>query len=264
MKQVVNITRYRFVGLLPLVVSLAIYLWSFNTQVLAAPQPDLSGAAEPAAAEAVRQYLYGFADGNKPLLQSLMAKKPENYYGPCLFTRLPVLTNPRVERGRALIDFAGEATDPALPREGIIALIAKNHGAGRHWHVRAIFWRGADAFSFNPISASKTAKEIGQEKHVYATAAKYLRSWLNRDWEALPEITYDWLNKTSPLQKEVILRWVKLSPSRRPDGSVRVKFTACVSPRIAVLGLIRRNANGIIYTVKENGEWKIRGITAAL
>jgi hypothetical protein len=233
-------------------------VWGFLNSARAA---EAAAKVEPGAVEVCKKYLYAYADGNKELMRSLMAKEPHNYYGPCLFTEMPKLSNVRVRGGRAMIDFEGPSCDPALPRKGTIGLSNKDAGDGKRWRVRVIFWKGAQALSVNSIERSERPKDRAQEPLVRAAAEKYLQAWLKEDWKAMQAVTWDFLNKRAPLEKEVMIRSLSCRPTARPDGSVRVTFNVTASPRAAVINLLRRSATGHIYTVKENGEWKVRGIT---
>ena len=69
---------------------------------------DLPGKVDPGALEVAKKYLNGYEDGDKPLLRSLMAQKLRNFYGPCLFTKMPKLYNVRVDGARGMVDFDGE------------------------------------------------------------------------------------------------------------------------------------------------------------
>jgi hypothetical protein len=227
-------------------------------------QADGRGPIDPAVAETAKKFLYGWADGDKQLLQGLMAKEPANFYGPCLFTKMPILKNARVMRGVGMVDFEGEPADPALPKQGAILMNFKNLGAGRKWYVRAIVWKGANALAAQNLAPSPTSLDRSREAAMKSAATQYLQAWLKHDWPAMGSLTFDWLGRRQrPMEKAVKIKTLKLQPAPRADGSARVNFTVTATPRAALGKFITRTADGILYAVKENGAWRIRGITAS-
>jgi hypothetical protein len=225
---------------------------------------DCPPGVEPGAVEAAEQYLYALARGDKETLKRLTPERPENFYGPCLFRKMPVLSNPRAKGHRGLIDFQADSTDSALPEQGTIALTMRDSRQFDRWQVRGIFWQGGSSFALNPFNYSPTEKDRIQEAQVKACAEKYLRAWLEEDWAMMEHMTFDWLDRKKPLKGEFYIRSLELESAPRPDGSVRVEFSARVSLRFPIVGFLRRTAGGVLYTVKEDGKWKVRGMTAAL
>ncbi len=230
----------------------------------ASGRPESSKNIESGAVEAARQYLQALATGDKNTLRRLTPERPENFYGPSLFSGMPTLQNPRVKGHRGLIDFEGECGDPALPQQGTIAFTLRDSRKADPWQVRGIFWKGASSLTLNPFNYSETQADRAREPLLRAAATKYLRAWREKDWETLQYMTYDWLNRKKPLRGDVYMRSLELHPALRPDGSVRVQFTARVSPRFPLVSVFRRTARGMLYAVKEDGEWKIRRMTAML
>ncbi|NIM68154.1 MAG: hypothetical protein GTO55_08500 [Armatimonadetes bacterium] len=221
-------------------------------------------AVDPGAMEAVDEYLYALARGDKETLKRLTPQRPENFYGPCLFKKMPTLSAARAKGHRGLIDFEGEPTDAELPAQGTIALTMRDSRQFDRWQVRGIFWKGASSLSLNPFNYSPTEQDRIQEVQVQACAEKYLRAWLEEDWETMSHMTYDWLNRKKPMKGSFYIRSLDLKPALLSDGSVRVEFRARISLRLPLLSLIRRTARGTLFAVEEEGQWKVRQMTAAL
>jgi hypothetical protein len=232
--------------------------WGGGVSAQTQKQPD------PGAAKAAREYLYALAKGDKATLTALTPQKLENYYGPSLFSRIPTLSKPRVKGHRALIDFDGQSSDPDLPKQGTIALVLKDSRTTDRWVVRGIFWQGSSSLTLNPFKYSETPTDRSQEPSVKACAFKYLQAWEANDGKILQYMTYDWLNKKKPLKGDAIIRSIALQSHGRPDGSVRVEFTAAVSPRFPIVNLFRKTARGHIYVIQEEGVWKVRGMLAGI
>jgi len=189
----------------------------------------------------------------------------ENFYGPCLFAAMPKLSNTRVDGARAMVDFNGQPSDPALPREGTIVMQNIDlDGHGRKWHIRAIFWKNNASISAREVTQSRDPKDKAKIPQVQAVATQYINSWLKEDWKTMNKLTYDWLSKERPLSKEVYIRDMKFDGALRPDGSVRVEFTITASPRAKMIKFIKKTGTGMMYVVKEDDTWKVRGITASL
>jgi len=242
----------------------AAFLLAWNSESAKSAVSDAAGAADPAAVEAAKRYLHALASGDKKSLRLLTPKRLANFYGPCLFKEMPALSNPRVKGHRGLIDFEGKSTDPALPSQGTIALTLRDSRKFDRWQVRAVIWKGGSSLSLNPFEYSSTEADRIQEGQVRASATKYLCAWLQQDWATMDHLTYDWLNRKKPMKGEFYIRSLALESALRPEGSVRVEFTARISPRLPLIGLFRHTARGLLYMVKEEGEWKVRGMTAAL
>jgi hypothetical protein len=221
-------------------------------------------AADPGATKAARDYLYALAKGDKVTLQSLTPDKLENYYGPSLFAEIPLLTNPRVIGHRALVDFEAKSTDPDLPKQGTLSLVLKDSRTADRWVMRGIFWKGSSSLTLNPFKYSETPADRSQEPAVKTCALKYLRAWQAKDWQTMQFMTYDWLDRKRPLKGDAIIRSMELKGSCRADGSVRVEFTASVSPRFPIIKVFRKTVRGHIYTVKEGGVWKVRGMLVSI
>jgi len=231
----------------------------------AAPaQASTVGAMEMGPAKVANDYLHALARGDKKTLRRLTADRLENFYGPCLFLRMPTLRNARATGHRGLIDFEGAPSDAALPQQGTITLTLRDSRKVDRWQVQSLFWKGASSLTLNPFNYSPTEADRAQEAEVQAGATKYLRAWLEQDWQTMQYMTYDWLGRKKPLRGQVYIRSLELQPALRPDGSVRVEFVARVSPRFPVVSVFRRTVRGLLYAVKEEGKWKIRGMTAAL
>jgi|GEM_PF-1671852 len=221
-------------------------------------------AVEPGAEAAARSYLYALAKGDKVTLKSLTPDRLENYYGPSLFADPPLLTNPRVIGHRALVDFEAKSTDPDLPKQGTLSLVMRDSRTTDRWVMRGIFWKGSSSLTLNPFKYSETPADRSQEPAVKTCALKYLRAWQAKDWQTLDYMTYDWLDRKKPLRGDAIIRSINLSARPRPDGSVRVEFTASVSPRFPIVKIFRKSIKGHIYTVKEEGVWKVRGMLVSI
>jgi len=249
--------------LLCLAAAACVSQWLRNGETAPA-QASTAGAIEMGAARAANDYLHALARGDKKALRRLTPERPENFYGPCLFLRMPTLRDARASGHRGLIDFEGQPLDPALPQQGTIALTLRDSRKVDRWQVRGLFWKGASSLTLNPFNYSPTEADRAQEAQVRAGAAKYLRAWLEEDWPTMQHMTYDWLGRKKPLRGEVYIRSLELQPALRPDGSVRVEFVASVSPRFPIVSVFRRTVRGLLYAVKEEGKWKIRGMTAAL
>jgi hypothetical protein len=220
--------------------------------------------ADPGASKAARDYLYALAKGDKETLKGLTPLKLENYYGPSLFAQTPLLTNPRVRGHRALVDFEADSTDPDLPKQGTLSLVLKDSRTADRWVLRGIFWKGSSSLTLNPFKYSETPADRTQEPAIKVCALKYLRAWQAKDWETLQYMTYDWLDRKRPLKGDAIVRSIDLKARPRADGSVRVEFTASVSPRFPIINMFRKTVNGHIYTVKEDGVWKVRGMLVSI
>lgn len=220
-------------------------------------------AAERGAVEAARRYFQAFAKGDKVTLRRLTPTQPENFYGPFLFKEMPKLLNPRADGHRGLIDFEGDPIDPVLPRQGTMMMVLRDGRKVDPWQARGIFWKRESTLSVNPFKYSPTKADKLHEPVIRDAATKYLRAWQDKDWATMQDLTYDWLSRKKPLRSEFSIRSLQLKAVPRPEGSVRVDYTAVVSPRFPIIGLFRYTAKGVLYLVKEDGEWKIRGMTTA-
>jgi hypothetical protein len=216
------------------------------------------------AAAAAREYLYALAAGDRETLNRLTPNQLEHYYGPSMFKQVPVLSNPRARLHMALIDFEGESTDPCLPKQGTISLVLEDTRKIDKWMVQGIFWKGAAALTINPLKCSATEADRSQEPAVKASALKYLRAWQDNDWQRMQYMTFDWVNHKRVMRSNAIVRSMDLKAFPRPDGSVRVDFTAKVSPRFPIIRILRKTVTGHVYTVKEDGVWKVRGMLAGI
>ena len=252
----------RFIVLLALFLCFAVF-GPAPAQELLPVERDLPGQVDPAAEKAAEDYLYALARGDKERLLELTPKDLEKFYGPPLFREMPVLKNPRAKGHRGLIDFEGESTDPALPSQGTISMTMRDSRQFDRWQVRAIVWKSGSNLTLNPFKYSPTEKDRIQEVQIRACAAKYLKAWMEEDWQGMDHMTFDWINRRS-LKGSFYVRSLDFDSSLRPDGSVRVEFRAKVSPRLPILGLIRRTAEGFFYVVQEDGQWKVRRMTASL
>lgn len=111
---------------------------------LAQATPEVT-APEPMAAmdtpEAVaKAFVAAFCSNDRSVVSAMLPKSLRNLYGPCLCSRMPVLSNPRVNGRMGMVDFEGPMLDADLPTKGLMTFRLVDDGNAKAWRIRQIYW----------------------------------------------------------------------------------------------------------------------------
>jgi len=229
------------------------------TPEVTAPEPMAAMDTPEAVAKA---FVAAFCGNDRSAVSAMLPKSLRDLYGPCLFSQMPVLSNPRFDGRTGMVDFEGPMLDADLPTKGLMTFRLVDDGDAKVWRIRQIYWYHAVPAEVNTRLAkpAPTADDAQQEPALLRTATDFLGAWLSGDFQAVDKFVFRWWEV--PRKKPA---WVRLAgvdvhhQSTSPAGT-RVDFEA----RLRLIGFMPKQAKGSLWLVQEDGQWRVRPLSLAL
>jgi hypothetical protein len=212
--------------------------------------------AESQARAAAEKYLRALVASDRPTMRELTPRELANKFGPCPFTSMPRFEPMRVDAHAAGVMFRSVTDDPDLPETGAVTLTMLDGPDPSRWRVRQVVWFDALPPGLKIPAKSVTSKDRAQEAAAIAATKAYISAWMKGDYVAMSKLHYDWLSRT-PLSKPVTgeLKSVEMTVKALGGDEYKVRFKAKVI-FYRVVPIIRE---GVVYVLKENGQWRVRG-----
>jgi hypothetical protein len=221
-------------------------------------RPVEAASADESQVESVaRQFVAALVVRDNRVLDRLSPTEPRNLFGPCMFKAMPTFSKPRVNGHKGGLDFEGKAIFSDLADKGVIAF-TKMDDETPVWRVRQFFWYEKPPLGANVPDRSPTAADRKQEKYLDDAARVFIGAWLKGDYQTMERYYYDWVrHKPKNPPRGIKLRSISADAKRLPNGEYRVDFTASLT----VYTVVPRTVSGILFAVKEGGQWKMRATT---
>ncbi len=237
-------------------------IWVMVALVVAAGTA-FAGEARRLPAEAQKvaeEFVYAFAQNDRPKITTLLPTKARYRYGPSPFTKMPTLTKPRADGSAGAVEFAGGRGDTGLPDKGMIVLRRVREANGQTgWQIRQIYWYDELPKDAQVPDKSPSEKDKKEEPKIEAATTRFLKDWIGGEYDKLDGQVFHWweIQRKPP-------KWIKMSSVMFKDpvpslGGYRVEFVA----KLKVLGAIPKTVNGTLWLVEEDGKWRVRPLTMA-
>jgi len=223
------------------------------------PSTKIQGGEAAEVDTVAREFLSAFCKNDRDAIRGMLPTKTSALYGPCLFGKMPVLGNPRVEGRTAAVDFEGPMADSALPGRGMIVLRHVEQDGLRAWRVRQLYWYEELPPEARLPERSRTEDDKAQEPSVVQAAQEFLSAWLAGDHESMSRLTFRWweVSRRRPGWVRLIGVDVQAHPAGRDER--RVEFVA----RLRLAGLMAKSVRGRLWVVREGDSWRVRPLTFA-
>jgi hypothetical protein len=222
--------------------------------LLLALAPGVRGIESPKDAEAVaRQYLEARVNDDRATMRRLRPSEPQNRYGRCPFAAMPVLDRPAVKKHQARVYFTDGYNDPSLAEHGVFLLTRIDEDTRQPWKIGDVLWYNKPPIGVSLPRRSETRADALEEPKVLQAVKAYVAAWKSSNWETMKRLTDDWLQRPGK-GKRAVIRSVGFEFSPAPGMELRVDFTA----RLFILRFFPKTAQGTLFMVKENDEWKVR------
>ncbi|MHB9024900.1 MAG: hypothetical protein ACYC7E_12115 [Armatimonadota bacterium] len=241
-----NITRYRCERLGRSMLAVLLCLLS----------PGLARAAsqEERQQAVVKDFLRHYLRQEMPLAKGYLPTSKQAAFGPYPFSKPPVLSQPKVDKRQAVVEFTAPVIDAAfLPKGGV--LLYRDHGT---WKVRqVIFYRKIPAL-FRLPKESRTTEDKRQEPLVEKVAAHFLQAWKTGNTGEMFTNWYAWMERRDAPIAGLRFTACSMELAPTPWGEHCARYCAKLAYKWGLLSY-SFELRGRVFLIKEGENWKVRG-----
>lgn len=200
------------------------------------------------------RFLQAYFQNDYKTVGQLIPADRSKLFNPYPFAADPKLSQPKVRKKQALVEFDAPTSDKCFMRHGGIVFYHDN----RVWKVRQILFYDKVPLIFGLPSKSTNDKERGHEPRVAALCRDFLRSWKANDMKSMLSMWYEW-----PIHNQKAQKGLSISNFRSRTIMTRwndpyVSYTAKVTYTFGILSYSMDIKGGLVL-FRDGDAWKVRG-----
>ena len=206
----------------------------------------------------VHTYLDAYIRQDLSVVRAHSPSTQSELFGAFPFTSFPTLSEPKVDRNQALVEFTGEPREKELPKHGGLLFYRdmKDHYI---WKLRQVLFFDKIPAIFNLPTRSKSDADRGYEPLIASLARRCLQAWQLGDTDTLLAHWHNWTTREGVPIRGLSVRDfnVVIMPTNHKEQFAHYK--ARLTYQWGLLSYSMSIGGGLFLTKDASKEWRVRG-----